>query len=54
MISFDAYQYDDPAKGDGFIKNIDFQLGLIEEIAAEKNKLTALAETGYEQIPLIC
>jgi mannan endo-1,4-beta-mannosidase len=51
MISFDAYQYDDPAKSDWFIKNTDFQLGLIEEIAAEKNKLTALAETGYEQIP---
>jgi mannan endo-1,4-beta-mannosidase len=26
-------------------------LGLISAIAAEKNKLTALAETGYEQIP---
>lgn len=51
MISFDAYQYDDPAKSDWFVKNTNFQLGLIEEIAAEKNKLTALAETGYEQIP---
>jgi len=52
MISFDTYQYDDPAKSDWFVKNTSFQLGLIEEIAAEKNKLTAIAETGYEQIPL--
>jgi mannan endo-1,4-beta-mannosidase len=51
MISFDAYQYDDPAKSDWFVKNTNFQLGLISAIAAEKNKLTALAETGYEQIP---
>jgi mannan endo-1,4-beta-mannosidase len=51
MISFDTYQYDDPAKSDWFIKNTNFQLGLIDEIAAEKNKLTAIAETGYEQIP---
>lgn len=51
MISFDAYQYDDPAKTDWFVKNTNYQLGLISEIAAEKNKLTALAETGYEQIP---
>jgi mannan endo-1,4-beta-mannosidase len=51
MISFDTYQYDDPAKSDWFIKNTGFQLSLINEIAAEKNKLTAIAETGYEQIP---
>ncbi|MBO9202713.1 MULTISPECIES: glycoside hydrolase family 26 protein [Niastella] len=51
MISFDTYQYDDPAKSDWFVKNTGFQLGLIDEIAAKKNKLTAIAETGYEQIP---
>jgi len=51
MISFDAYQYDDPLKSDWFIKNTNFQLGLIEEIAAEKDKLFALSETGYETIP---
>jgi len=51
MISFDAYQYDDPVKSDWFVKNTNFQLGLLEEIGAEKNKPVALAETGYEQIP---
>ncbi|WP_240348301.1 glycoside hydrolase family 26 protein [Longitalea arenae] len=51
LLSFDAYQYDDPAKSDWFVNNINSQLGMISEIAAEKNKLTALAETGYEQLP---
>lgn len=51
MISFDAYQYDDPQKSDWFVKNTNFQLGLLEEIAGEKNKLFALSETGYETIP---
>ena len=39
MISFDTYQYDVPAKSDWFVKNTGFQLGLIDEIATEKNKL---------------
>ena len=51
MISFDSYQYDDPAKSDWFVKNTNVQLGLMGEIAAEKNKLMAIGETGYEQIP---
>jgi mannan endo-1,4-beta-mannosidase len=51
MISFDAYQYDDPVKSDWFVKNTNFQLGLIQQVAAEKNKLTAFSETGYETIP---
>jgi len=51
LISFDAYQYDDPLKSDWFVKNTNFQLGLIEEIATEKDKLFALSETGYETIP---
>jgi mannan endo-1,4-beta-mannosidase len=51
MISFDSYQYDDPAKSDWFVKNTNVQLGLMSEIATEKNKLMAIGETGYEQIP---
>lgn len=51
MISFDSYQYDDPAKSDWFVKNTNAQLQLLEEMAAEKNKLMAIGETGYEQIP---
>lgn len=51
MISFDSYQYDDPAKSDWFVKNTNVQLGLMGAIAAERNKLMAIGETGYEQIP---
>lgn len=51
MVSFDAYQYDDPLKSDWFVKNTNNLLGIISAVAAEKNKLCALAETGYETIP---
>lgn len=51
ILSFDAYQYDDPAKNDRFVKNVNSLLSIIGEIAKEKNKLTALSETGYEAIP---
>ena len=51
MISFDAYQYDDPQKSDWYIKNVNTKLKVICEIGTERNKLTALAETGYEAIP---
>jgi mannan endo-1,4-beta-mannosidase len=51
MISFDAYQYGDPVKDDGFLKNVNNLLKMIGEIGIEKNKLTSLAEAGYEAIP---
>lgn len=51
VLSFDAYQYDDPAKSDWFVKNVNNLLAIIEKTATERNKLTALAETGYEAIP---
>jgi mannan endo-1,4-beta-mannosidase len=51
MISFDSYQYNDPAKDDGFVKMIDKRLKIMQEIATEKNKLSAFGETGYEAIP---
>jgi mannan endo-1,4-beta-mannosidase len=51
ILSFDAYQYDDPLRNDWFVKNVNNLLAIIGEIATEKNKLTALAETGYEAIP---
>ena len=51
MLSFDAYQYDDPLKSDWYIKNVNAGLSIISELAKEKNKLSALAETGYEAIP---
>lgn len=51
VLSFDTYQYDNPEKTEWFEKNTNRDLGVIEQIAKEKNKLFALAETGYEQIP---
>jgi hypothetical protein len=51
MITFDSYQYNDPAKDDSFIKMIDKKLTILEDAAAENNKIAAIAETGYEAIP---
>jgi mannan endo-1,4-beta-mannosidase len=51
VLSFDTYQWDDPQKTEWFEKNTNRELGVIEQIAKEKDKLFALAETGYEAIP---
>lgn len=51
VISFDAYQFGDPNSNDAFVKNVDYRLGIIEEVAKERNKIPAFAETGYEAIP---
>lgn len=51
ILSFDAYQYGDPAKDKSFETNTNKALALTGAIAKEKDKLFALAETGYEAIP---
>jgi mannan endo-1,4-beta-mannosidase len=51
MVSFDAYQHGDPQKDSSFMKGIDHKLGILTAVAREKNKIPALAETGYERIP---
>ena len=51
MVSFDTYQSGDPKKNEGFIKNTNSRLNMVGQIAAEKNKLFALAETGFESVP---
>lgn len=51
VVSFDAYQHGDPAKDHSFLKDVDQKLGILTAVAAEKNKIPALAETGYERIP---
>jgi mannan endo-1,4-beta-mannosidase len=51
VISFDSYQYNDPAKDDGFRKMIDQRLTILDRIAAETGKMPAFGETGYEAIP---
>lgn len=51
MVSFDAYQYEDPQTNDWFVKNTHVLMGILDEVAREKNKLAAFTETGYEAIP---
>ncbi len=51
VVSFDTYQWGDPAKDNGFTKNVAQLLTVLDSAAAATNKLTALAETGYEAIP---
>jgi hypothetical protein len=53
MISFDSYQHLNAIteKGNDFIQQITSRLKILEEIALEKGKLTAFAETGFEAIP---
>ncbi len=51
MLSLDTYQYEDPAKSDAFEKNTNRALSIAAQASKEKNKLLALAETGYEAIP---
>lgn len=51
VLSLDSYQSTDPATSDAFENNLDKCLSVIEKIANEKDKLFALAETGYDRIP---
>ena len=51
LVSFDSYQHGDPQKDNSFVTGLDTRLGILEEVAAERNKIPALAETGYEAIP---
>jgi mannan endo-1,4-beta-mannosidase len=51
LVSFDSYQYGDPQKDNSFVQNMDRRLTILEKVAKEKNKIPAIAETGYEAIP---
>jgi len=51
VLSFDTYQWGDPAASDWFEIRTYRDLGVVAAIAAEKHKLFALAETGFEAIP---
>jgi hypothetical protein len=51
IVSFDSYQFGDPQKDNTFLTGLDKKLTILEAVAKEKNKIPALAETGYERIP---
>jgi mannan endo-1,4-beta-mannosidase len=51
MVSFDTYQGGDPTKGKEFSANTQRRLTLLSSVADSHQKLYALAETGFEQVP---
>jgi mannan endo-1,4-beta-mannosidase len=52
MLSFDTYEYSPPKPNDNsFIQKCQKQFAIMDEVAKEQQKLTALAETGLEQVP---
>jgi hypothetical protein len=52
LIGFDIYQREHgPAANEQFVKDLDRMLTLLEEIATERNKIPALTEFGYSQVP---
>ncbi|WP_461788252.1 glycoside hydrolase family 26 protein [Pedobacter sp.] len=50
VLSFDTYQFD-LAKKQDFINEIKRQSSIVTKLAAEKKKLAAFAETGFENLP---
>ena len=51
ILSFDNYQNSDDKNGEKFIAESQHQFQIIDKIAKEQHKLTALAEAGYEAVP---
>ncbi|MEO5942478.1 MAG: glycosyl hydrolase [Ferruginibacter sp.] len=52
IIGFDSYQRKGGAEGNAdYIKAMDTMLTMLDEIAVEKNKIPALTEFGYSEIP---
>jgi mannan endo-1,4-beta-mannosidase len=51
ILSFDRYQYEGLGGRAGFLQVMNKQLDILTKIAADQNKIAAIAETGYEAIP---
>lgn len=51
ILSFDAYQYGGIEKGSAFKAELIRKLALQQQIAMRQSKLTAIAETGFVEIP---
>lgn len=51
VLSFDTYQFGDPQQESWFLESTNRNLTLLSQIAGKRNKLFALAETGYEAVP---
>jgi mannan endo-1,4-beta-mannosidase len=50
ILGFDTYHRNAPASNDAFVSNLDRMLTTLDELAKEKKKLTAITETGLEQV----
>ncbi len=51
VLGFDIYQKGGIAANDAFIKDLDTSLATIETIAKQHNKIPALTEFGYNEVP---
>lgn len=51
MVSFDIYQGGDGEKQLKFVNDTKRLVTIIDKVAREHNKLSAIAETGYEAVP---
>ena len=51
VVSFDIYQGGNGEKQDKFVADTKRLVTIIDKVANEHNKLSAIAETGYEAIP---
>lgn len=51
VLSFDSYQNNNDPNGEKFIREVQNQFKILNEINSKKHKLIALAEAGYEAVP---
>ncbi len=51
VVGFDIYQKGEVGSDTAFIKDLDTSLTIIETIAKEHNKIPALTEFGYNEVP---
>ena len=51
VVSFDIYQGGDGVKQEKFVSDTQRLVTIIDKVAKEHNKLSAIAETGYEAVP---
>ncbi|MDQ0638449.1 mannan endo-1,4-beta-mannosidase [Pedobacter sp. W3I1] len=51
VLSFDYYQYGEVEKGESFAQDVAKNLAIQNKIARRSKKISALAETGYVEIP---
>lgn len=51
ILSFDSYQYGGIEKGETFHQELSKSLAIQNELAKRKHKLSAIAETGFVEIP---